>query len=343
MSGTSLDGVDIAYCEFEKIRDSWSYIIIAAETFEYDAFWKSRLKNVENLTAFELCETDINYGHFLGLLCKEFIKKHRIKPDFVSSHGHTIFHQPIKNITLQIGNGAAIAAESGLTVICDFRSMDVALGGHGAPLVPVGDKILFNNFGTCVNIGGFANISYDKDAERIAYDICPANIVLNHYSEKLGFLFDENGSNARKGKSDLKLLDQLNSIDYYAKHYPKSLAKEWVIDTFFKISENSVLQTEDILSTITRHIAFQISKEIDRSNSQKALITGGGAFNQYLIELIRGYSNNEIIIPDHLTINYKEALIFAFLGVLRFNNEINCLSSVTGASKDNIGGAIYFV
>jgi anhydro-N-acetylmuramic acid kinase len=343
MSGTSMDGLDIAYCEFEKAADSWSYKIVCAETIEYNDYWKNLLKNAENLSAYELTLSNISYGNFLGSESRKFISKYNLQPDFISSHGHTIFHQPEQKITLQIGSGASIAAQAMLTVISDFRTLDVALGGQGAPLVPIGDKTLFKDFGACLNLGGFANISYNTNGVRVAYDVCPVNIVFNFYSEKLGFPYDKDGIFAMHGKIDKKLLSSLNEIEYYIRIAPKSLGKEWVINTFLKLTEHSGLDVKDIMCTVAEHVSIQIASEIEKSCSQKTLLTGGGVFNKYLINRINHNCKNETIIPDNLTVNYKEALIFAFLGVLRFRNEVNCLSSVTGALRDNIGGVIYYI
>lgn len=341
MSGTSVDGVDIAYCEFTKHNRKWIYNIIHAETVDYERHWKEILSYVENLSAINLNETDINYGHFLGSLCRNFISKYKITPDFIASHGHTIFHRPADRITLQIGNGAAIAGEINLPVICDFRSLDVALGGQGAPLVPIGDKLLFGNYDACLNIGGISNISFDKGDKRIAYDICPANIVLNYYAQSLGKLFDNNGLISKSGKIDISLLNELNEISFYKKEAPKSLGKEWVQEEFLLVIEKYKNKTENILRTLTEHISQQIANEINKNSLKKVLITGGGALNNFLILQISKKCKAEIIIPDALTINFKEALIFAFLGVLRWRNEVNCLCSVTGSSRDNSGGAIY--
>ena len=217
MSGTSLDGVDIALCTLSpsptlpkgKRKKNWRYKINVAKTIPYSAHWQRRLQNLENETALAFAQTDTEYGHYLGKLVGSFIKKHRIKPTFVASHGHTIFHQPQNGITTQIGNGAAIAAECGIPVICDFRSKDVALGGQGAPLVPIGDELLFADHSFCLNLGGFANISFSHNNKRMAYDVCPANIVLNALSQKLGKKYDPNGTLSRRGKIDEILLKKL--------------------------------------------------------------------------------------------------------------------------------------
>ena len=341
MSGTSLDGLDIAFCEFSHDENHWKYKIQCAETIPYADQWKERLSTLESGSAFEFVTADVEYGHLLGKLTSEFISKHSIHPDFIASHGHTIFHQPAKKITCQIGNGAAISAETGFPVVCDFRSMDVALGGQGAPLVPVGDKLLFGDVGLCLNIGGFANISYEIDDTRIAYDICPANIVMNHLALQAGYEFDPEGMLAASGTLNQQLLEKLNALPYYKLVFPKSLGKEWVVQHVFPLLTNSGLTSNDLLATCCEHIALQIAAAVEAKKGKKLLITGGGAFNKYLIGRICNFAVPEIIIPDAFTINFKEALIFAFLGVLRRRNEANSLRSVTGAAKDSSGGAIY--
>ena len=342
MSGTSLDGLDIAYCEFERQQAQWSCQIHYAETIPYPEEWRNRLASLEKGFAHDLAITDIEYGHFVGRLTKTFIDKRNIQPDFIASHGHTIFHRPEKGITWQIGKGSSITAETGLPVVCDFRSLDVALGGQGAPLVPIGDRLLFGDFDFCLNLGGFANISYEENGERIAYDICPVNLVLNYLSRRIGKPFDPSGQMARIGNLSPSLLASLNQLPYYDQLPPKSLGKEWVLSHIFPMLDHSSILLNDQLSTFCEHVAIQIEKSTSGHKRGKILTTGGGAFNEYLIDRIKQLSQHEIILPDENTINFKEALIFAFLGVLRWQKEVNCLRSVTGAGKDNSGGAIYF-
>ena len=342
MSGTSLDGVDIAYCEFSNVSDKWYYQIIFAETIPYDDCWKKCLSNLENSTAVEFVQTHNLYGHYTGRLISDFITRYNIFPDFIASHGHTIFHQPENKTTFQIGNGAAIAAECMVPVVCDFRSTDIALGGQGAPLVPIGDKMLFASFDFCLNLGGFANISYDGADKRIAYDICPVNIVLNKIARSINKDYDHNGEIASTGTINQNLLNKLNDLDYYKTSFPKSLGKEWVIKFFDPIVESFNISVEDKLCTLCEHIAMQIANTDRIIQGKRMLITGGGAYNSYLLSRLKAYCKCEIVIPDKQTVEYKEALIFAFLGLLRFKSQVNCLRSVTGASRDNIGGAIYF-
>lgn len=343
MSGTSLDGVDIAFCKFVLKNKRWTYTIVEAETIPYTSAWKKALLNLERTDALTFQQLHIDYGFYLGKLVSEFIKKHHLKADLVSSHGHTIFHQPQKKLTVQIGSGSAIAAACGLPVVCDFRSLDVALGGQGAPLVPIGDKLLFAEYDLCLNLGGFANISYQYKKERIAFDICPVNIVMNAICVTLGKEYDNKGELAKKGKINEALLNKLNQLAFYQlpANSPKSLGKEWVIKNIDPLIKKFNLSPSDVLRTFCEHIAIQIAKAINDKKSGKMIVTGGGTFNTFLMERIKKHSVHQIIVPAKKTIEFKEALIFAFLGVLRMRNEVNCLKSVTGAKHDNVGGSVY--
>jgi len=343
MSGTSLDGLDIAFCRFETVDTKWKSEIVCAQTIPYSETWRKKLLSLEKTDALTFQQTHVEYGHYLGELTADFIKDHDIKADFVSSHGHTIFHQPEKKLTVQIGSGSAIAAACQLPVICDFRSMDVALGGQGAPLVPIGDKLLFSEYEFCLNLGGFANVSYEFNQQRIAYDICPVNIVMNTLCEKLGKSYDNGGSIARSGNLNTGLLDALNTLDFYGlpSDHPKSLGKEWVLKNIQPILQQQKISDKDMLRTFCEHIAMQIGRALANKPKGTLLITGGGTYNIFLLECIKKHTPHALIIPDKKTIEFKEALLFAFLGVLRIRNEVNCLKSVTGATRDNIGGAFY--
>jgi len=341
MSGTSLDGLDIAACEFNKTGSRWDFRILKAETVSYPASWKTTLSGLETSTAIEFVTADVELGHYFGKLACLFMEKHDFRPDFIASHGHTIFHQPAKMITSQIGRGSAIAAETGCPVICDFRSPDVALGGQGAPLVPIGDALLFSTFDYCLNLGGFANISFQADNLRLAFDICPVNVVLNHLAQKVDLEYDAGGKLASQGTSIPEILDKLNDLPYYKEAFPKSLGKEWVLANIHPVIYKREYPVTDLLATYCEHIAIQISKINKQQPASRMLVTGGGAFNRYLMHRIRHHGGPEIIIPDDYTVNFKEALIFAFLGLLRWRGEINCLQSVTGARRDSSGGAVY--
>jgi anhydro-N-acetylmuramic acid kinase len=340
MSGTSLDGVDIAYCEFE-FNNKWQYKIIQAETIPYNNTWLIRLKELHKQPAFIFPKTDAFYGKYLGQLANDFIKKYQLEVDFISSHGHTIFHQPDNGFTAQIGSGANIYAETGITTINDFRVVDVALGGQGAPLVPIGDDLLFNDFDACLNLGGFSNISFKKENHRIAFDISPCNIILNPIANLLGLEYDDEGHVASEGTVNELLLNKLNDLSYYQKEAPKSLGIEWVIENIWPVVNQFETSPNDLLATLSKHIAQQIIEVTQKNNLKNILTTGGGAFNKHLIDEINLNTNSKLFVPDKSLINFKEALIFAFLGVLRFTNHINCHSIVTGAKTNSISGCIW--
>ncbi|MTI24917.1 anhydro-N-acetylmuramic acid kinase, partial [Fulvivirga kasyanovii] len=341
--GTSLDGLDMACCEFEFQDGLWSYQIHGTETRSYPEELYNLLKTGVELSGFELTKLDVELGQWMGKAVKSFIDSANFEVDFIASHGHTIFHQPELGITKQIGGGNIIAAVSGVPVIYDFRSLDVALGGQGAPLVPIGDVMLFHEYDYCLNLGGIANISFDDHGQRLAYDICPCNMALNYVANKKGQGFDDGGAMARKGEVITDLLEIFNSLDFYSQPYPKSLGYEWVSDKVLKVLDVYSGNLENVMATLVEHIAIQIDRAITKKEeTQKLLITGGGAFNQFLIERLQEYLKDkaEVCIPDRTTINYKEALIFGFLGVLRYQKQVNCLRSVTGSGRDNCGGVI---
>ncbi|WP_300672692.1 anhydro-N-acetylmuramic acid kinase [Soonwooa sp.] len=337
MSGTSLDGLDICYSKFWKREEKWHFEILKAETFSYSKTWENKLKSAVNRDAVSLFELNSEYGFLLGELCQEFITKHSIdKLDIIGSHGHTVFHQPEKKFTVQIGDGRAIQILTKKNIAYDFRMQDVLLGGSGAPLVPIGDQLLFSNVEACVNLGGFSNISFKKDEKRIGYDICPVNIVLNYFAQKQGRDFDKDGELAKQGNINSELLNQLNKIEFYHQSEPKSLGYEWVESQIMPLLKD--FSDLDILATFTEHVAEQIAINLSQNNIKNALFTGGGSHNAYLIEKIKAKTKTQIIIPNKEIIDYKEALIFAFMAVLKMNNEINVLSSVTGSSHDHSSG-----
>lgn len=339
MSGTSLDGLDICHVRFEfpEIR----FEILRAETAEYPHEWKSKLKNSIHLSAEELTKLDFDYGIFLGKAVCRFIRKNKIeKVDFIASHGHTVFHNPGKNYTLQIGKGQGIFAEIGIKTVFDFRTQDVLMGGQGAPLVPIGDRLLFGEFDSCLNLGGFSNISFEQNGKRIAFDICPFNIVLNFLAEKYGKNYDENGDLARNGKPVPGLSEKLSELAFYKMPPPKSLGIEFCNQFIFPLIEDFSPKTEDLLATFTQHFAVQISNVLNRNGLKNVLVSGGGAYNQFFIEQLRSKTSCEILLPQQSIIEYKEALIFALMGMLRIENETNILSSVTGARKNHCSGLL---
>ena len=340
MSGTSLDGLDIVYVQFNTSNYS-NFKILHSETIPYSTQWKYDLQNAITFSEEKIEQLNNDYGSYLAEKTIAFITKNKIsKIDFIASHGHTVFHQPENGITLQIGDGQQIANLTKQKVICDFRTQDVAFGGQGAPLVPIGDQLLFAKYNYCLNLGGFANISMTQLGDRVAFDICPVNIVLNHYVSILGLTFDDGGEIAKKGNLNLKLLQELNTLDFYKKSAPKSLGLEWVQQCIFPLIDSYNLEIPTILRTFIEHVAQQISAQL-KAKDATLFITGGGVYNLFLIERLKQLSTVEIIIPSNEIVEYKEALIFAFLGLLRNQNKVNVLASVTGAKKNHSSGKIY--
>ena len=341
MSGSSLDGVDIAYVNFSHDNKTWFFQIVEAGNVPYPEYWKEQLSLAFNKDKEELEELDKEYGKYLGTITKRYIDKYDIEPKLIASHGHTIFHRPEEGFTLQIGDGQEIANATGIMTINDFRTEDVQKGGQGAPLVPIGDRHLFAEYPICLNIGGIANVSYEHENRRIAYDICMANQLLNYLAGKLGYDYDNNGKFARQGSVNKELLSILNDNPYYKQNAPKSLGREFFENVQHKLIDESCLSVYDLLATATEHIAIQIANATEHLDTTKMLVTGGGAKNHYLMERIRALCKHEIVIPETLIIDYKEALIFAFLAALKMEGKINVLSSVTGASSDSSSGKIW--
>jgi len=344
MSGTSLDGLDLANCRFWEENGKWKYEIHNTEFIPYSSQWKEKLKNAPLLDGYSLSILDREFGNYIGERCLDFIKKYIIKPGYISSHGHTVFHNPAQKLTVQIGHGPSITAKTKLPVICDFRTMDVAAGGQGAPLVPVGDRMLFHEYDVCLNLGGIANFSFEKEGKRVAYDICPCNIILNAIALQAGKEYDANGEIASKGKPDNIWLEKLEKWRHYSSPAPKSLHKEELMQ-FWNAFLECDLNIADKMATASAHIANRINVEIGIAEIKngKVLVTGGGAFNKILINNLRLQNGMQYILPSDELVNFKEALIFGFLGLLRILERPNCLLSVTGAEHDTIGGAVYIV
>lgn len=340
MSGTSLDGIDLAECEFESDAGGWEFRIRTAETIPYSDEWQNCLQQATSFSEAGLQTLNVQYTNYLAEVIRSFFHKNKIqKLDAVCSHGHTALHQPEKGITLQLGNLPELAGLIGEVTVCDFRVQDVALGGQGAPLVPIGDALLFGQYSYCINLGGFANLSFNMHNQRIAYDICPVNTVLNKYARQMGRFFDEGGKLAASGNLDLKLLQQLNALPFYNMKPPKSLGIEWVQQHVFPLLDASGNTPADILRTFTEHIAAQLALQF--SEGRTVLVTGGGTYNMFLIRRLKALTDLEIVIPSEAVIDYKEALIFGLLGILKLREEVNCLASVTGAARDHSGGKIF--
>lgn len=347
MSGTSLDGLDIAYCTFTNSENNWNYRIDQTQCIEYDQKFKQQLKESIELPEQELKKLDLEFGKWIGTQLKKFVESNKLEVDLIASHGHTVHHRPDQGITVQIGDGAQIAMQTGIKTICDFRTLDVSLGGQGAPLVPIGDQLLFSEYEFCLNLGGISNISFeDQQGVRKAFDVSIANMLLNYLSQKIGLEYDSQGHLARSGSLDIRLLNRLNELDFYSQDGPKSIGYEWFVQEVKPLFDASPLSIEDQLHTASIHIAYQlvkIIKEYHRVERSKLLITGGGAYNDYLIEMIeKGLGTCvEVVLPNKELISYKEALIFGFMGLLKELNQNNCLSSVTGALRDCCAGKVF--
>lgn len=343
MSGTSLDGLDIIYCIVKQSEGRWVYAVEAAQTVRYSASWIHKLSSAHNMNGEELLALDVEYGKYLGLMVNAFIIKNKLKGiNFISSHGHTIYHQPDKCFTFQLGNGNALHAACRLPVVNDFRSLDVALGGQGAPLVPVGDKLLFHEYDACLNIGGIANISMDKNGKRTAFDICFVNMAMNYLASKAGKSFDEDGMMAADGEINEGLLAAFDKVYSRIRKKRPSLSRELYELHIKPLLDQENISIEDRMRTLAESAAKEISESISIQKKEKIIMlcTGGGAFNSFLMYRLVEHCGDgiEIIVPDKDIVKYKEALIFAFLGVLRVRQEVNCLKSVTGARADSCGG-----
>lgn len=354
MSGSSLDGLDIVLAEIAEDRGAWSFEMIAADCYPYDDVWKTRLQAATTLNALDYALLHTDYGHYLGQQVNRFIEENSLhyRASFIASHGHTTFHVPARKMTAQLGDGAAIAAETHLPVISDLRALDVAFGGQGAPIVPIGEKLFWKDYSLYLNLGGIANLSINRGTDYIAFDVCAANRVLNLLAQKEGKEYDAGGELAASGQVDDALLQTLNALAYYGKQHPKSLANAFGTDEVFPLIEKAGLPVRDALRTYTEHIVVQIKKAVaENSNAQiieterrKMLVTGGGAFNTFLIQRLQQELQPigiEVVVPDEKIVAYKEALVMALIGVLRWRQEYNVLSSVTGASRDSIGGALW--
>ncbi|MEA1785059.1 anhydro-N-acetylmuramic acid kinase [Arenibacter sp. GZD96] len=346
MSGTSLDGLDMAYCRIWNQNSRWKFEIVQSQSVTYDAAWQARLKNAIFLSAEDLLCLHNSYGSWLGTQVKKFVEKSALKVDFVASHGHTTHHQPQKGFTFQVGSGQHLANACGLKVVCDFRTNDIALGGQGAPLVPIGDQLFFSAYDFCLNLGGISNISFAHQQERIAYDIGLANMILNHITRKVGLAYDNNGDIAKQGSLNPTMLYQLNQLPYYQLSYPKSIGYEWFVAEVIPIIEETQDTLENLLHTATHHICEQIAIQIKRHSSKEKstlLVTGGGALNGFLIQTLKDKlgTTTQVEVPSKTLIENKEALIFALMGVLRIENKMNVMRSVTGALRDSSSGVIY--
>ena len=353
MSGSSLDGLDIAFVELQEVSGSWTYNLRNAVTYEYPKEWVEKLSHATSLNALEYHLLDTAYGKYCGDLINRFIQDNNIQyqVQLITSHGHTTYHIPEKHSSIQLGHGAAIAATTGINVVSNLRAMDVMLGGQGAPIVPIGEKLLLGNYLFYLNLGGIANISLNHGSKYIAFDVCPANKVLNLLAKKSGKNFDDGGQIAEKGKVNKTLLEILNDFEYYRMPYPKSLSNDFGTDIIYPLIDRRGADTEDDLRTYVEHICEKVARAVSQlqsdfeiSGEQKMLVTGGGAKNVFLIKRLNevlSALNVQIETPSDDLIDFKEAIIMALIGVLRWREENNTLASVTGASRDSIGGCVW--
>lgn len=339
MSGTSLDGLDMALCAFTEAQGRVHYIIEKAQTIEYPDAWRNELRRLHECSAPELARWNAQLGAWMGDRVAAFHADVDL-PRAVASHGHTVHHRPLEGYTVQIGHGAALAVHCALPVVCDFRSTDVALGGQGAPLVPIGDALLFSEYPICLNLGGISNASFDHEGKRIAFDISLCNILLNHLAERAGCAYDKGGAMSAQGQIIPSLLDIWDALPFFNASPPKSLGREF-FDAHFLPTLHETYSVHDLLRTSVEHIARQWAKATAALPQGNVLVTGGGAFNQFLTERMQALSAHTLVIPDAQTVSFKEALVFAFLGWLRWKGEANALASVTGASRNSVGGAVY--
>ncbi|SHJ39913.1 anhydro-N-acetylmuramic acid kinase [Pseudozobellia thermophila] len=346
MSGTSLDGLDLAYCKIWQEDKGYNFEIAETHSVSYSDEMKQRLKNSIYLAADELLIFHNTYGTWLGEQVLDFINSYDLEVDCVASHGHTTHHQPQNGLTFQIGSGQHLANACHHKVVCDFRTNDVALHGQGAPLVPIGDRLFFGQYDFCLNLGGISNISFEKNGERLAYDIGLANMVLNYITRKHGLEFDKGGQLARGGKINPTMLEQLNDLGFYKLPYPKSIGYEWFVDQVVPIVEATDDSMPNLLRTAIDHICEQIALQV-KANSpadhRSLLVTGGGALNDFLIETLQSKlgPTAQVTVPETILVEFKEALVFALMGALRLEQKTNVLCSVTGARSDSSSGVIY--
>lgn len=338
MSGSSLDGIDLAWCEFVEENGLWSYNIREARTIQYSTQMQQRLAEVMQGSALDLARLHRDLGRSIGQECAALLKGEKV--DVIASHGHTIFHKPDEGLTTQVGCGAQIAALSGTNTVTDFRTVDVALGGQGAPLVPLGEELLFPQHKVFLNIGGICNVALHREDRIMGYDVCIGNQALNYLAEEAGERYDAEGAIARSGVLNGALLQSMNALPFHQQAPPRSLGREWFTADILPLIKNPSIPLPDRMRTVVEHIAVQLAAALKGINS-KCLVSGGGAYNTFLMDRIRELSGAEIAIPESSVVEFKEALIFALLGVLRLRDEPTALASVTGAKRDCVGGAVY--
>lgn len=349
MSGSSHDGLDIAFAEITDVRNDWTFEIKHAACIPFEKEMEHQLRHAATLPVPEFLKLHTAFGRWIGTQVVDFIHSNALyhKVHFVASHGHTVFHDPESKTSVQIGDGASISGITGLPTITDLRNADIALAGQGAPIVPIADHKFFSEYKYCLNLGGISNVTINGAAP-LAFDIAPANQVLDYFAQKAGKAFDENGALAAQGRVEETVLTALNALPYYKAEGPKSLANDYSKQLIDIIEALNTLSTADILATLVAHIVFQITQAVEKYPAEeghaKMLVTGGGAMNQFLVAQLSAALQTkaiEVVVPEDNIVKYKEALAMAFIGVLRWREEENVLSSVTGAAKNTIGGALW--
>lgn len=354
MSGSSLDGLDMALVEFNKIDDKWSFNLLSACMETFDSEIENRLRQAHEITAFEYCKLHRDFGFYCGKKVNEFVSASGFSANeilLVASHGHTVFHFPDDHrFTAQLGDGAALAATSGINVVSDLRALDLAYGGKGAPIVPLGESELFHGYHYFLNLGGIANLSCRDQHRYVAFDVCAANAVLNRLCNDVGMPFDEGGKLATAGKCNVQLLQTLNALEYYQRIPPKTLDNKAGRDEIYPLVKSFSLPVQEALHTYCVHIARQVAKAIMDRNGvaapRKMLVTGGGAFNHFLIQQLQEAVfalGIEVVIPSADIVNYKEAIVMAYLGLMRYFHKPTVIQTVTGAARASSGGALWYV
>ncbi len=348
MSGTSLDGVDLCRCDVWQDDGAWRYEIHRAATVPYTEAWRTRLDDAISLPRGGLNALDREYAIYLAELINDFTRG-ETAPLTVASHGHTIHHRPAEGYTKQVGHPQVLADHTGRPVVADFRREDVSLGGQGAPLVPVADWLLFGDAAVCINLGGFANFSFERNGHRLAADVTVCNLLLNRLASTIGLPYDDGGRLAAMGQADVALLTELDALPYFQQPLPKSLGREWFESSVWPlfsrkldVATDGKRCAEKLLATAVAHIVQQLIDALPSDAHGQVLVTGGGAFNSFLMEGFRQNLPHGLCVAEtsNQLIEYKEALAFALLGALRLREEVNVLSSVTGASRDSCSGVI---
>lgn len=349
MTGTSMDGADLAYCAFWEENGHWQYELLASETVPLEESWVSRLAYLEAADARTFARTHVYLGHYFGKMIARFIQDKQLSPEFVALHGQTIFHQPEKNYTAQIGDGETIASYLACPVVTNFRNKDVAAGGQGAPLVPFGEELLFRNHRLFLNLGGFANLTALRPGKGpIAFDIAGCNLALNWLASQLDppLAYDAGGKVARQGTLQGELLEALNRLPYYRQPPPKSLGTEWLSAHVLPLLRQEDIPVPDRMHTYAVHLAHQLRRAIEKCSGrdEPILVTGGGVYNKFLMEQFKERLKplGVEVTPVSVEVSdNKEALLFAFLGLNVLLGRPNVLSSVTGATYDVLGGSIH--